>query len=832
MTRAWSVAKGALFASLIAVSGFSSAALAAGDETSSSGALDESGVFDDEAFSGPAGSTTSGLSGGLTVEGIVMWRKGLEKVPFTMIGDAPSAPTTSNHFVPFNSSELVGETDYAAGLRASLVGAVFNQPIELSGFYLAPFSFEQEKLELSGGPAGNRYNTDTVYANLPNQDVGNLLNSDFIYGLHIHHESKLLGAEANAVSLFGIPGLSAGVRGIHFSEMLSSTTMDTMASVPGLGAARVRDHIGIKTENRLLGFQIGLQHMFDIGDSLRIGGSIKGGVYNNDVSLSRTFVSENALHQRAYEANDHKNVFSQAVEFNPRVELKLAESFYLTASGHFLWLNNVSMALPHYATSSIMQSPRDIPTNEDMYVYGGSLGLTVLLDQSSPIRNSLPSFAEVPTLPTAGGYASMTDLDERVAELEETTAQKGNKPLSLNVSGSINRMAMYWNDGAEHNLYVADNVSSRSRINFDGAAKISRGWSAGYFLSLGLDDQASNDLDQLNPNGEGKIELRHSAWWLRSNQFGTVTVGHTSTATDNIVLKDTGGIMPGASNIALIGGSFLLRRADWYEQGNGALVRSATGTVNTTLNDISGGGSFDTLRRDAVRYDAPRFSSQWGNVDLAFAIGNDDFYDAAIEYGINYDDWRFRFGAGYLHDTTEGRPGGRRDREEYKGSASLLHIPTGLFTTVAYMNRQFNGDEAFDRPGTPGAIYGENTAGHVTAAGTKRPPLDYYYSAFGLRRQYWSIGDTSIYGEYAQVNDAIKGLHEAGMDEVTDSTLQMFGAAISQDIDSAGMDVYLGFRFYKFDTEGAQRQNNTTFPIAPAPLTDLMFGYAGTRIKF
>lgn len=434
-------------------------------------------------------------------------------------------------------------------------------------------------------------------------------------------------------------------------------------------------------------------------------------------------------------------------------------------------------------------------------------------------------------------HADNASIDERVAELEASTARKGNGEVSLSVSGWINRMALFWDDGAERDVYLVDNVSSRSRLNFDGAVQIARGWSAGYLLSLGIDDTASNDVNQLSVQGENQIELRHSAWWLRNSQLGTVTVGHTSTATDNIILKDVGGIMPGAANIATIGGSFIVRRADWYEQGDGALVRSASGTVDTTLNDFSGGGSVDTLRRNVVRYDAPRWSSQWGNVDASVAWGDDDFYDVAIEHGINYNDFRFRFGAGYLRDTTEGRivashPEYFRDRREYKGSASILHIPTGLFGTAAYVHRTFHGLEAFADPGTPGAIYGENTAGHVTPPGTNRPPLDYIYSAFGLRRQYWSIGDTSVYGEYAQVDDAITGLHEAGMDEVTDSSLEMFGAAICQDIDDAGMDLYVGFRIYKFDTEGAQRQNATTYPIAPAPLTDLMFGYAGTRIKF
>ncbi len=72
-------------------------------------------------------------------------------------------------------------------------------------------------------------------------------------------------------------------------------------------------------------------------------------------------------------------------------------------------------------------------------------------------------------------------------------------------------------------------------------------------------------------------QLRHSAWWIRNNQLGTVTLGLTSTATDNIILKDVGGIMPGAANIATIGGSFIVRRADWYEQGDGALVTNMQG---------------------------------------------------------------------------------------------------------------------------------------------------------------------------------------------------------------------------------------------------------------
>jgi hypothetical protein len=780
----------------------------AADEVSD---VDFSGPVSDEDELGSAGSSGNGAGGGLTVEGLVYWRKDLQAVPFTTAGNAVDP------FVQFDSSELKGE-DYAPGMRVSLKAAIFDQPISLSAFYVLPMGLDATKLDL------DQDDTDAIY-NVGNGNPFYSTNSDDIFGLSIHHETKLFGAEANLLQPFGIPGLLVGVRALNFGEELSSTAIQDADDVPG-GSDNDRDHIDIRADNRLLGLQIGLDQMFDVGDFMRVGGSIKGGLYNNFVDINGTFISENRPDLRNFARSDHDDVFSQVVEFNPRIEFKLAEGTYLTAAGQFLWINNVSTALPHYATAEEdLGGLHNVRANDDVYFYGGSLGLTMALDQSSPISNSLSPF-DLDEDAGDPGPASIADIEERVAALEESAARKGNEKVSFEISGWISRMLMAWDDGAKKDVYIVDNVSSRSRINFEGAAKIARGWSAGYFLSIGLDDQASNDLDQLVSSGEDQIDLRHSAWWLRSSLLGRATLGLTSTATDNIILKDVGGIMPGAQNIALIGGSILMRRADYHEQGYDGLVNS--GAYTTTLNDMVIGGSVDTLRRNIIRYDAPRFRGLWGNVDLSVAWGEDDFFDAAFEHGINYNDWKFRFGAGYLHDTDEnGRPDSSRDRREYKGSASLLHIPTGLFATGAYVRRTFHGTDPSNQ-----AVFGENVVELLDPNRPNRPPADYMYTAWGLRRQYWPIGDTSIYGEYAQVWDSIKGLREADLHGVTESRTMMLGAAISQDIDAAAMDVYAGFRLYTFDVQGVEIRSGNPTAIGPAPLTDLMIGYTGARIKF
>lgn len=755
----------------------------------------------------------------LSIEGLLLRRKSLPNLPFTKLGDAPGAGT---RFVEFGTSEL-DEDLFSAGIRGTLHAEFFGQDVELSGFFMDPM--EQDIAKFGFNQASAAFNTDAIYQGLPENDLGGNTGeavSDDIDGMAVSHQTKLFGAEANVVRPFGIPALLVGARAIYFGENFSATAIDP-GSIPPAGNAR--DHVTIRTDNRLIGAQIGLQHMFDVGGGFRLGGSIKAGLYDNIVERRRTFLSEANPRARSKDKTLGDEIFAQAIEFNPRLEFKLTDGVLLSASGQFLWLNNVSEAVTHFASAGDLDD-RDIRGKGDTFFYGGSLGLTFLLENTFADERGLTP------LSSTAEPATMTEVEERVVALEAAAARKGNDKLTLEVSGSINRMIMAWDDGVEDNAYIVDNTAARSRLEFRGGAKIARGWGAGYFLSIGLDDTAANDVTQMNDNGEEQIELRHSAWWLRSNLFGTVHVGLTSPATDDIILKDVGGIMPGASNIATIGGNLFMRRSDRPETDDNFII---SGAFTTSLDEFAAGASVDTLRRNVVRYDAPRLSTKFGNFNAAMAWGEDDFVDVAVEHSLNYNDWKWRFGAGWLNDRDagdqlfdNGSPE-QRDRKEWKGSASLLHIPSGLFGTVAYVHRTFGG--ASDSQQT---TFGENTIG-IAGPVRNRPPTDYLYSAFGVRRAFSAMGDTSIYGEYSQVDDTLTGLREAGLREVTDSRLEMVGGAISQNIDAAGLDVYLGVRHFRFDTVGAFCSGacniNTSFQ-SPIPLNDITIGYAGTRIKF
>src|SRR4029453_9051838 len=65
------------------------------------------------------------------------------------------------------------------------------------------------------------------------------------------------------------------------------------------------------------------------------------------------------------------------------------------------------------------------------------------------------------------------DLEERVAELEATTARKGNRKMSLTITGQVNKVIQYWNDSHTSGaFYGLDNTNSSSRFSFLGEARI------------------------------------------------------------------------------------------------------------------------------------------------------------------------------------------------------------------------------------------------------------------------------------------------------------------------------------------------------------------------
>ncbi|MFN3869210.1 MAG: porin [Hyphomicrobiaceae bacterium] len=383
------------------------------------------------------------------------------------------------------------------------------------------------------------------------------------------------------------------------------------------------------------------------------------------------------------------------------------------------------------------------------------------------------------------------DLEERVAELEATTARKGNRKVSLTVSGWVNEAMMFWDDGVESNIYQVGNNVAQTRFRFVGSAKISADWSAGYLLEVGVLSANSATVTAANDDGgnPNTLGIRHSAWWLASKQLGKVWVGQTSAATDGIMEINLAGVSHFATqNMAAQVGHFQVRNANGTLSGN--QLREYMGAPFNGGNTAAQIGEGE--RHNVVKYESPTLA---GFV-LSAAYGEDDMWDVALRYAGEFSGFKLAMGVGYMQ-WTEGTnneyfcaPNGASDAScnQIGVSGAIMHVPTGLYAHAAYGIR--TQDANF------GVLDDQSTQLYVQA---------------GIEQKFFPLGKTTIFGEYQQWDIGAQNTlasNVAGDAASRSGELTMWGIGLNQNIEAAAMDLYI--RYNNFDAETTSLVTGTT----------------------
>lgn len=364
------------------------------------------------------------------------------------------------------------------------------------------------------------------------------------------------------------------------------------------------------------------------------------------------------------------------------------------------------------------------------------------------------------------------DLEERIAELEATTARKGNRKVSLKISGWVNEAVFGWNDGTESNVYVGTNNLEQSRFRFTGEAKIDNDWSAGYTIEVGVWGRDSSRWNQNSPGDQSNpsstalhdygLQLRKSNWFLKSKRLGKVTVGLDGTATyhllDDANITNTRAVED-AEAPAVYQGSFLIR-------SGGVFVK------NLRWNDVERGFNNGTPgqsgRRDIVRYDSPEFAG----FAVATSWGEDDLWDAALTYKGEFNGIKLAGRVGYGQSTDPagtgtncGGPKGGFKCTWWGAAGTVLHAPTGLYV--------YGGHGEQDIDSLPANLDGTSTTWFIQP---------------GIERKWLPLGDTTIYAQYRK-DDA-----GANPGKTLDADLKFWSAGVVQEIDAAAMSLYLMYR--------------------------------------
>lgn len=344
------------------------------------------------------------------------------------------------------------------------------------------------------------------------------------------------------------------------------------------------------------------------------------------------------------------------------------------------------------------------------------------------------------------------DLEERVAELEATTARKGNRAVSLEVSGHVNQAVLFWDGFGDNDLdssAIINNSNSASRFRFKGSAAINTEWSAGFLMEYGSGDIGNS----------GGPSIRHQTLYIKSKALGVIWLGKTSEATDGIM-------------------ELSLASAD-------ASTLGSLAPFDAFIEDQTGLGvvnPFDGSRKNVVKYQ----TSDIGGFQMSASWAEESNWDVALRYAGELGAFRVAAGIGYRKEDVL-----MLDREFMGGSASIMHMPTGLFLDGQY--GKSDGLQTVNLGGVPFGI-----------ADVK---LTTYGLRGGVEKKVNSLGNTTIYAEWSRLEIDALSIQP-----------QVYGVGVVQNIDAAAMSIYMSYRRIDLDLG------------VPDDTADVLV--IGTKIKF
>ncbi|HML28971.1 MAG TPA: porin [Hyphomicrobium sp.] len=396
------------------------------------------------------------------------------------------------------------------------------------------------------------------------------------------------------------------------------------------------------------------------------------------------------------------------------------------------------------------------------------------------------------------------DLEERVAELEATSARKGNRKVSLTVSGWVNENVMWWDDGHESNTYVGTNPVEQTRFRFVGEAKVTPDVTAGYLLEIGVWGANSSKFDQNSADGStgaNSLLVRKSNWYLKSKTFGKVSVGLESTATYHL-LDDADTTMTrnfydaeGAPDYMQ---NFFLRNKAGNKVGSGAGLR-----WSDALRGFNNSTPGDSGRRNIVRYETPTF----GGFTVAATWGEDDIWDMMVSYVGQAGDFRYTARAGYGNSTdgastpcqgTAAAPYNGMNCEWWGVAGLVQHVPTGLYVYAGY------GDQNNDTRANP-----------VPAAAkglVKDNDLTWLVQG-GIENKWNSFGKTNFFGEYRR-DEAGSNVSATGTINTQGANVNFWAVGAAQNFEAAELTMYLVYQHVDGDVVVGGLPNTTATDLS------------------
>jgi len=345
--------------------------------------------------------------------------------------------------------------------------------------------------------------------------------------------------------------------------------------------------------------------------------------------------------------------------------------------------------------------------------------------------------------------------------------------MKLRLYGQVSRYIGWVDDGISETFIQGENQVSSTRFGIDARGKVTNDIS----LRVRYEIEISSG-DDINQTSDGSarsdtLNVRHTDAIFTHRRFGRFYMGHGDAASNGTSESSLAGLgSSGTSGEAFEQGADILIRA---KGAAGQDLANSSVTAGSVLSDLDGAS-----RANRVRYDLPEL---FGFTLGASWIGQDE-YDVGLRYGATWFDTQFEAAFGYYNDS-EGV-------DQLAGSASFL---------------------------TPWGIGASASGGYASAGqGISSDVQEQAYNIFGeafYRSDLIEMGETSFAFQYQKASNGLQNQPVA----------QVYTFLIEQDIDSVGMDTFVGFSY--LDADGQADANGET-----AEYEDIVFLRTGFRARF
>jgi len=407
------------------------------------------------------------------------------------------------------------------------------------------------------------------------------------------------------------------------------------------------------------------------------------------------------------------------------------------------------------------------------------------------------------------------DLEERVAELEATTVKKGNRKVSLTISGRVAASITYFSDNssaptangvgaassganttdAKSDIYFGGQTGNDPALFFDGTGKISSDLVAGYHMELDYNFQGS-DSQNTRQSGTAWGTGTDTYVYLNSKSLGKLQLGQMNSALDDWDnVGFAGGYIDGTLNIRSIG-AYYLRDSKGFASGF---------TYGGMISGLDSSG--DT----GIKYISPTLGN-WLTVEVG-ASGGDAYYAGAKLAGNITKTIAVKAAVAYQSATdADGTFGvGKQAKINQNGTADLLNVAGGIEDSTSGLFLQ----------GTYGVAYANGNALNTTIGGTNATHLQDIttWTAFlGWHKNVTGLGNTEVFGQYEKSDNVA----------ADNSSEHVWQVGIDQAIDSASSHLFLTFENYNVDSLPVGATSKGGNPIGTQDLSTVTGGMSIT----